>query len=347
MRVLIDTTFARRGPSGSGVYAERLVAALRDAGVDVVEAANERRRPPAGGGLGSVRNLLGDAWWTEVALRRRPGDLVHHPLPAYIAAERRPQVVTVHDVAYEVSPEDFDPRFRAFAARAYRAAASRAAVVICGTEATARQLHERWRLERVVVAPYGPGQQLDVERSEPRHFLYVGDAEPRKDLPTLLAAHARYRATTADPLPLVLAGSATAHQPGVRGAGRVSAEQLADLHAHAAALVHPARHEGFGFTVAEALHAGTPVIAARSEAVAEVAGDAALLVPPGDVDALASALLELMRDPERRRAYAAAALRTATRYDVAVVGREWDALLDGLGVPPARFHGVNGGDSDR
>ncbi|HEV2061891.1 MAG TPA: glycosyltransferase, partial [Solirubrobacteraceae bacterium] len=59
---------------------------------------------------------------------------------------------------------------------------------------------------------------------------------------------------------------------------------------HAAALVHPSRHEGFGFTVAEALHAGTPVIAARSDAVAEIAGDAALLVTPGDVDALADAL---------------------------------------------------------
>ena len=290
MRVLIDTTFALRGPSGSGVYVERLISALREQGVEVVEAANERRRPPAGGGLGSVRNLLGDVRWTQLALRRRPADLVHHPLPAHVRGEKRPQVVTVHDLAYEVQPEAFDPRFRAFAARAYRRAAQRADVVVCGTEATARDLRERWGIERIVVAPYGPGQELRVERAEPRHFLYVGDGEPRKDLPTLLAAHARYAATTPDPLPLVLAGSATAHQPGVRNAGRVSVEELAQLHAHAAALVHPARHEGFGFTVAEALHAGTPVIAARSDAVAEVAGAGALLVPPGDVDALATAL---------------------------------------------------------
>ena len=290
MRVLIDTTFARRGPSGSGVYVERLAAALRAHGVDVVEAANERRRPPAGGGLGSVRNLVADAWWAEVELRRRPGDVVHHPLPAFIDGTRRPQVVTVHDMAYELSPEDFDPRFAAFARRAYRRCARRADVVICGTRATARDLRERWGVERVVVAPYGPGQELRVERGEPRHFLYVGDAEPRKDLPTLLAAHARYRATSEDPLPLVLAGSATAHQPGVVVAGAVAAEQLAELHAHAAALVHPARHEGFGLTVAEALHAGTPVIAADGPAVREVAGDAALLFPPGDVDALAEAL---------------------------------------------------------
>jgi glycosyltransferase involved in cell wall biosynthesis len=292
VRVLIDTTFALRGPTGGGVYVERLVAALRDEGVDVVTAANERRRPPAGGGLGSLRNLAEDIRWTQAGLRRRPADLVHHPLPAHVAADRRPQVVTVHDLAYEAEPEAFDLRFRAFAARAYRRAARRAAVVICGTHATARDLRERWGIEHVVVAPYGPGQELDVTRGEPRHFLYVGDAEPRKDLPTLLAAHARYAARAERPLPLVLAGSATAHQPGVRNAGRVDQAELERLHAHAAALVHPARHEGFGFTVAEALSAGTPVIAARSAAVAEVAGDAATLVPPGDVDALAAALAD-------------------------------------------------------
>ena len=50
MRVLIDTTFALRGPSGTGVYVERLATALRELGVEVVEAANARRRAPAAAG---------------------------------------------------------------------------------------------------------------------------------------------------------------------------------------------------------------------------------------------------------------------------------------------------------
>ena len=61
-----------------------------------------------------------------------------------------------------------------------------------------------------------------------------------------------------------------------------------------------------------------------------------LLVPPEDVDGLAEALLELMRDGERRRSYAAAALEASRAYEVGVVGREWDALLDDMNVPPAR-----------
>ena len=71
MRVLLDTTYARRGPSGTGVYVERLTQALRAEGVEVVEAANERRPAPAGGGAGSARNLALDTRWTQVELPRR------------------------------------------------------------------------------------------------------------------------------------------------------------------------------------------------------------------------------------------------------------------------------------
>ena len=320
MRVLIDTTFTRRGPTGAGVYIERLVPALRAEGVDVVEVANATRRPPAGGGLGSLRNLAGDAAWTQLRLRRHEGDVIHHPMPAHVAGERRPQVVTVHDAAYELEPGWFDRRYRAFATRALRRAAQRADVVICGTRSTERELRARWGLENVVVAPYGPGQELDVpERGEPRHFLYVGDAEPRKDVPALLAAHARYASRTEDALPLVLVGTVTAHQPGVKVAGRVGRQALADLHAHAAALVHPSRHEGFGFTVAEALHAGTPVIAVRNEAIEEVAGGHALVVAPGDVDALAAALANPPQPRQDRRfSWAACARAHIEAYRLAL-----------------------------
>jgi glycosyltransferase involved in cell wall biosynthesis len=320
VRVLIDTTFVRRGPTGGGVYVERLVPALRAEGVDVVEAQNDRRRPPAGGGLGSLRNLASDVAWTQGRLRRHGADLVHHPMPAHIRHGRRPQVVTVHDVAYEVEPSWFDARYRSFATRALRRAAQRADVVICGTDVTRRDLERRWGLKRIVVAPYGPGQQVEVEtRGDPRHFLYVGDAEPRKDVAALLAAHARYASRTAEPLPLVLVGSVTAHQPLVRLAGRVTTDELAALHAHAAALVHPSRHEGFGFTVAEALHAGTPVIAVRNDAIEEVVGGHALVVPAGDIDALADALANPPRPVrDRRHSWAACARAHIEAYSLAM-----------------------------
>ena len=137
MRVLIDTTFARRGPSGTATYLRHLVPALRALGVDVVEAANARRRPPAGGGRGSLRNLVRDRLWVEAGLRDPTVDLVHHPLPAHAATLRVPQVITVHDLAFERLPAAFDARFRAWARRAHRAAARRSAAVVAVSEATA------------------------------------------------------------------------------------------------------------------------------------------------------------------------------------------------------------------
>jgi glycosyltransferase involved in cell wall biosynthesis len=292
VRVLLDTTALRTGPSGTAVYVEQLAAALGDEGVTVIAAANERRRPP---GTGSGRNALEDVRWTQVELRRRAreADVVHHPLPVLTVHGPRPQVVTVHDLAFEALPGAFDPRFRRYARLVHRAAARRAGAVVVPSRATEAELRERWGVTGAIVAPHGPGQPLTVERGEPRHFLYVGDAEPRKDLPTLLAAYARYRSAAPAPLALVLAGSARAAGRGVRVVERPDAAALAALHAHARALVHPSRHEGFGLTVLEALAAGTPVIAADVAAVREVAGERARYVPPGDVDALAAAL----RDP--------------------------------------------------
>jgi glycosyltransferase involved in cell wall biosynthesis len=322
LRVLLDTTFLRRRPSGTGVYLERIVPALRELGIDVVEAVNERRRPPAGGGLGSVRNALRDRAWEEVELPRRAraagADLIHHALPAASRRARVPQVITLHDLAFERRPAAFDPRFRAFARRAHRAAARRADAVIAISRTTARDAAALWGLapRGIVVAQLGCGQE-PPPRSDPppaeRHFLYVGDAEPRKNLPVLLSAHARYR-ERGGRLPLVLAGSARARQAGVTVEPLPTPQRLGRLYAEAVALVHPALHEGFGLTPLEAMHAGVPVLAARSPGVVETCGDAADWFDPYDPDGLAGALAALESDPARRADLSARGRRRAAGF---------------------------------
>jgi glycosyltransferase involved in cell wall biosynthesis len=308
MRVLLDTTFARRGASGTGVYLGHLAPALRALGVDVVEAVNDRRGAPGGGTAQSLRNLAEDRWWTRVELPRLARDadcdVLHHPLPAHSASAPCPQVVTVHDLAFERLPWAFDPRFRVWAHRTHRAAAREATAIVCPSNATARDIRARWAVpaERIVVAPHGPGQELAVsaDRGAPRHFLYVGDDEPRKNLAAL-------RAAAADaPLPLVLAGAASA--------APAAAPDLAALHAGAAALVHPSLHEGFGLTVLEAMAAGTPVIAGRVPGVAELCGDAALLVDVRDPAALAAAMRRVAEDAGLRADLSARGLRRAAEF---------------------------------
>jgi glycosyltransferase involved in cell wall biosynthesis len=328
VRVLIDTSFALRGASGTATYLEGLISALRELGVDVVEAANASRTAPAGGGAGSLRNWRADAAWARRELPRRArdagADVLHHPLPAHSPAAGIPQVVTVHDLAFERLPDAFDPRFRAWAHRAHRSAARRASAVVCPTEATARDVQALWGVaaERVVVAPHGPGQPLpDAARPPaPTHFLYVGDDEPRKNLVALRAAHARYRERAANasdgegggPLPLVVAGAA---------GETATPERLAELYAGAAALVHPALHEGFGLTLTEAMRAGVPVLAGRSPGVVETAGDAALYADPRDPEDLARGLERLASDAGLRATLSTRGRQRAERHSWAESAR--------------------------
>ena len=94
------------------------------------------------------------------------------------------------------------------------------------------------------------------------------------------------------------------------------------------------RFEGFGMVIVEAMSKGLPVVSfdcPRGPAEIIDHGVDGLLVPNGDIDALADAVLSLLRDERRRRSMSAAALDKARRYDREEIGRQWESLLDGLG----------------
>ena len=280
----MDTSYAAARPhSGTGVYIANLVRELRALGAEVIEAEGRRGR--------HLNPAAEAAWQARLARAARTADVLHHPLPAR-APTPTPQVVTVHDLAFVRVPECFNRRFRATAAVTHRRAARAAHRVMVPSEATAADVRSRWRVEPVV-APHGPGQAPEPNRGEARHFLYVGDREPRKNLARLTEAHRR----AATGLPLRVA---------------TPQDDLEDLLRHAAALVIPSLHEGFGLPALEAMHAGTPVIAARTAGLAEVCGDAARYADPRDTDDIARALTELatvppLREELRRRGLARAA----------------------------------------
>jgi glycosyltransferase involved in cell wall biosynthesis len=201
----------------------------------------------------------------------------------------------------------------------HRLAARRAAGVICVSESTAADVRRLWRVrpERITVASHGPGQAFVAAGGHAaRHFLYVGDNEPRKNLGVLLGAYARYRRdVVAEPLPLVLAGSVSGvDEPGVQLEMRPDGERLGALYRDAVALVHPALHEGFGLTPLEAMRLGVPVIAAPSAGVREVCGDAARYADPRDPDAFRAAMVELHSSQALRAELAARGSARAVEF---------------------------------
>ena len=351
MRVLIDTSFCARGPSGTAVYIERLCAALRAReGVELVEARRGFRPAPGrtrarGALLWSALNAVLEVVWVQVALRRRArrsgADVIHHPLPAWMWRAPCAQVVTIHDLAFEHLPEGFGRVWRILARRRHRVAARRAAAVVCVSRAAAADAVGILGAdpETVVVAPHGPGQDLPAPPADvrPQHFLYVGDGEPRKRVPALLDAHRRYAESRADAMPLVLAGDAAAlanGEPLIVAEPRPDRQRLGELMGGAAALVHPSADEGFGLTLAEAMAAGVAVLAVRNPGTHELCNGAALLVDPDgladgmsrlhDEEALREELARRGRERAQRLSWEDSARRHEEAYSLAV-GRKGGA----------------------
>ena len=174
------------------------------------------------------------------------------------------------------------------------------------------------------------------------NVVFIGRNEPRKGLPVLLRAWprvheragARLRLIGADPLSVRwLARRQGFPLDGIDLLGGVHEEALTAELRSASLLVAPSLGgESFGMVLTRAFASGTPVVASDIEGYAQVADhdETGLLVPPGDADALAAALLELLGDEERRRAYGVAARRAAEPYSWDRIGRRLLEVYESL-----------------
>lgn len=145
-----------------------------------------------------------------------------------------------------------------------------------------------------------------------RYVLALGTVEPRKDLPTLVAAFDLLAREDSE-LRLVIAGadgwgaedlsaaiSASAFSERIVRLGWVDEDERAALLAGAEVYTFPSLYEGFGFPPLEAMSAGVPVVATEVGSLPEVCGDGADLVPPRDPEALAQAVRRLSHDGSHR-----------------------------------------------
>lgn len=174
-----------------------------------------------------------------------------------------------------------------------------------------------------VVEPGTDRRPLAPAAGEPPHLLAVGALIPRKGYDVLLAALARlrhldWRMTVVGSLDRAPATARafvrTAEEAGLgdrlRFAGEVDDEALAGVWLDADLFVLPSRHEGYGMAHAEAIAHGLPVISTTAGAIPDTVPDmAAILVPPDDADALATALARVLAEPGTRQRLRAGARR--------------------------------------
>lgn len=158
------------------------------------------------------------------------------------------------------------------------------------------------------------------------YVLTTSTLEPRKNLSTLLEAHAALPAELRDAYPLVMTGAQgwhnrelidrmQRHEPGggLKWLRRVDRQALVALYGGAAVFAYPSLAEGFGLPVVEAMACGAPVLTSNVSALPETAGGAARLVDPLDPAAMTAALAGLLASPaERRRLRALGLERAAT-----------------------------------
>ena len=118
--------------------------------------------------------------------------------------------------------------------------------------------------------------------------------------------------------------------------GYIADEDLPALLSGAVAFVFPSLYEGFGIPVLEAGACGVPVITSNTSSLPEVAGDAALLVDPLDVDAIAAAMQRLVTDDALRAELARRGLENVKRFSWEKCARETLAVLESVGKETGR-----------
>jgi glycosyltransferase involved in cell wall biosynthesis len=247
-----------------------------------------------------------------ILARQEQADLVHaiYFLPP---AMRRPTVVTVHDISFELFPKFFTRSALVRNRALIRASARGASRVITVSETSRREILDRYQLpeERVVAIPNGvapvfrpAAQWAPFSGGRPLRVLAVGTLEPRKNLIGLLDALRLIGSEITIALRVIgpngfqakeiRARLSTAVQTQILG--WASERQLIEEYQAADVFVYPSIYEGFGLPVLEAMASGTPVVASTGGSIPEVAGDAALLVDPFDVHAIADAIRRIATD---------------------------------------------------
>lgn len=327
LRVLIDAINDNAQPRGPDRYLLELLPHLLEAdpllSVDLVHAPWQQCFVDADFGprvrmtcLHPPRRPLPRLLWQASGFvrhaNRSDADIVFLPNLIWTPGLRKPSVVTAHDLLHFRTPEKFGTWKAAALRRVIVLALRRTSKVIAVSEYTAADVIRFAGVPRgriVTILEGGPAvvPRTDAANSAGDFFLFVGKIERTKGVGALIEAFSGSDTLRRLGMRLEIVGpdgnAAGELATALAGAderivrrGFVDDATLRELFATARGFVFPSVAEGFGLVVLEAMAAGAPVIAARATSLPEVVGDGGLLVDPGDVDGLRTAMERLATD---------------------------------------------------
>lgn len=334
VRIVIDGRPLVGERTGIGVYTAEIAARL-DADIrpllashapirdlEGIEEIDRRVDPAPLGVLWQQGKLARIVEQEDAALLWGP----HGTIPLGL---RRPAVINVHDLTAITMPRahrlrtllSFNPIIGQSIARAERImviSRHTADAIVRGFAVSPSQIE----IVPGGVNPYfSPGPAPNDE--EP-FILYVGSIEPRKGIGDLIDAWE----SLGDPPRLVLAGASgwknedlrRRARPGIESGkievtGFIDRPTLRDLYRRCTVFVYPSHFEGFGLPILEAMACGAPVLTTRGGAIPEAAGDAGIIVDPGDPEALARELRRLLGSAALRRELRERGIERAASFD--------------------------------
>jgi glycosyltransferase involved in cell wall biosynthesis len=286
-----------------------------------------------------------------------PVDLFHSPdftLPPLRKGTR--SLLTVHDLSFIRTPETAAPGLRTYLNRAVPYSVGRADHILADSEATRQDLITQYETppDKISVLysgvdqrfkPVGDTDTLAAVRSRYEigpgpYILSVGTIQPRKNYPRQIEA---LKQLDQPDLKLVIAGGrgwlesplydmvrSSGMEDRVKFLGFVADEDLPALYSGARVFVFPSLYEGFGLPVLEAMACDVPVVTSNISSLPEVAGDAALMIDPTDVDALASALYRALNDATERERMIATGRERVAMFSWEKAARELKGHYDRL-----------------
>jgi alpha-1,3-rhamnosyl/mannosyltransferase len=265
--------------------------------------------------------IAAEATWLLVQAKRRGIDVLHHAGGTIPLLRMTAAVTTIHDLQPLLLPDNFSLAKQRYLRWRLPPTVRRSRLLITLTDYTRRTIVEHFgrRADDIALVPPGytialsekpEGDPIATYGIDGPFFLYPAITYPHKNHGVLVRAFALLLERHPEAL-LVLSGGEASEEAAleddierlgiahrVRRVGRVPRGDLDWFFHHAVALTQTSRFEGFGLPVLEAMGHGCPVLAADATALPEVVAGAAMLLPPDDPEAWATAMAEVLEDED-------------------------------------------------